>query len=181
MGYSLEWKVATFDWNKKYIHRCQNPNSPGSRQQRACKFSRPEMVNYLLMVVAELENLTNLEPEGGCDDPNFSYLFKVSPIFILGFLFPAASLKSLSLNLFLLLRLWKRFIGTVISLFLFLFFFSRDFSLDYFSITFSRIFLYFVYLCDCVCFGIANWCSFLFESPLVLDCLLGGFMTTVGC
>ncbi|KAG2666118.1 hypothetical protein I3760_15G040800 [Carya illinoinensis] len=35
------------------------------------------MVNYLLMIAAELENLTNLEPQGGCDDPNFSYLFKV--------------------------------------------------------------------------------------------------------
>jgi hypothetical protein len=30
------------------------------------------------MIAAELENLTNLEPQGGCDDPNFSYLFKVS-------------------------------------------------------------------------------------------------------
>ncbi|KAL0017571.1 hypothetical protein SO802_004640 [Lithocarpus litseifolius] len=35
------------------------------------------MVNYLLKITAELENLTNLQPQGGCDDPNFSYLFKV--------------------------------------------------------------------------------------------------------
>ncbi|XP_028796071.1 CXXC motif containing zinc binding protein [Neltuma alba] len=35
------------------------------------------MVNYMLMIAADLENLTNLEPQGGCDDPNFSYLFKV--------------------------------------------------------------------------------------------------------
>ncbi|KAI9192783.1 hypothetical protein LWI28_027701 [Acer negundo] len=35
------------------------------------------MVNYLLMICADLENLTNLEPHDGCDDPNFSYLFKV--------------------------------------------------------------------------------------------------------
>ncbi|XP_062160055.1 uncharacterized protein LOC133867339 [Alnus glutinosa] len=35
------------------------------------------MVKCLLMIAAELENLTNLEPQGGCDDPNFSYLFKL--------------------------------------------------------------------------------------------------------
>ncbi|XP_044462957.1 CXXC motif containing zinc binding protein [Mangifera indica] len=35
------------------------------------------MVNYMLMILADLENLTNLEPEGGCDNPNFSYFFKV--------------------------------------------------------------------------------------------------------
>jgi len=34
-------------------------------------------VNYLLMITAELENLTNLEPQGGCDDPNFTYYFKL--------------------------------------------------------------------------------------------------------
>ncbi|TXG61944.1 hypothetical protein EZV62_013307 [Acer yangbiense] len=34
------------------------------------------MVNYLLMICADLENLTNLEPHDGCDDLNFSYLFK---------------------------------------------------------------------------------------------------------
>ncbi|KAH7846395.1 hypothetical protein Vadar_013493 [Vaccinium darrowii] len=34
------------------------------------------MVNYLLMITAELENLTNLEPQGGYDDPNFTYYFK---------------------------------------------------------------------------------------------------------
>ncbi|KAE8099987.1 hypothetical protein FH972_017926 [Carpinus fangiana] len=35
------------------------------------------MVKCLLMITAELENLTNLEPQGGCDDPNFSYFFKL--------------------------------------------------------------------------------------------------------
>ncbi|KAK3213047.1 hypothetical protein Dsin_017753 [Dipteronia sinensis] len=35
------------------------------------------MVNYMLMICADLENLTNLEPHDGCDDPNFSYFFKV--------------------------------------------------------------------------------------------------------
>ncbi|KAL6980071.1 hypothetical protein U1Q18_021721 [Sarracenia purpurea var. burkii] len=35
------------------------------------------MVNYMLMITAELENLTNLEPQGGCDDPNFTYFFKL--------------------------------------------------------------------------------------------------------
>ncbi|CAJ2675271.1 hypothetical protein P8452_00418 [Trifolium repens] len=35
------------------------------------------MVNYLLMISGELENLTNLQPQGGVDDPNFSYFFKL--------------------------------------------------------------------------------------------------------
>lgn len=40
-----------------------------------------KMVNFMLMITAELENLTNLQPQDGCDDPNFSYLFKV-PFFL---------------------------------------------------------------------------------------------------
>ncbi|EPS57797.1 hypothetical protein M569_17021, partial [Genlisea aurea] len=35
------------------------------------------MVNYLLMITAELENLQYLQPQGGCDDPNFNYYFKL--------------------------------------------------------------------------------------------------------
>ncbi|KAL2517830.1 hypothetical protein Adt_14077 [Abeliophyllum distichum] len=35
------------------------------------------MVNYMLMISAELENLTDLQPQGGCDDPNFTYYFKL--------------------------------------------------------------------------------------------------------
>ncbi|PSR91759.1 UPF0587 protein like [Actinidia chinensis var. chinensis] len=35
------------------------------------------MVNYALMITAELDNLTNLEPQGGCDDPNFTYYIKL--------------------------------------------------------------------------------------------------------
>uniref|UniRef100_A0A2P2K671 Uncharacterized protein MANES_03G046100 n=1 Tax=Rhizophora mucronata TaxID=61149 RepID=A0A2P2K671_RHIMU len=35
------------------------------------------MVNYMLMIAAELENVTNLQPQGGCDDPSFPFLFKV--------------------------------------------------------------------------------------------------------
>ncbi|XP_073006929.1 uncharacterized protein [Typha latifolia] len=35
------------------------------------------MVFYLLHFTAELENLTNLQPRGGCDDPNYTYYFKV--------------------------------------------------------------------------------------------------------
>ncbi|CAL0308192.1 unnamed protein product [Lupinus luteus] len=37
----------------------------------------PRMVNFMLMITAKLDNLTNLQPQGGCDDANFSYLFKV--------------------------------------------------------------------------------------------------------
>ncbi|KAL0700510.1 hypothetical protein Bca4012_056632 [Brassica carinata] len=29
------------------------------------------MVNSVLKITADLENLTNLQPSGGCDDPNF--------------------------------------------------------------------------------------------------------------
>ncbi|ONK69211.1 uncharacterized protein A4U43_C05F20500 [Asparagus officinalis] len=35
------------------------------------------MVFYLLSIWGELENITNLQPLGGCDDPNFPYRFKV--------------------------------------------------------------------------------------------------------
>ncbi|OMO66911.1 hypothetical protein CCACVL1_20934 [Corchorus capsularis] len=35
------------------------------------------MVKLVLKIAADLENLTNLQPQGGCDDPNFSYLFKL--------------------------------------------------------------------------------------------------------
>ncbi|KAL1552370.1 CXXC motif containing zinc binding protein [Salvia divinorum] len=35
------------------------------------------MVNHLLMISADLENLADLQPQGGCDDPNFTYLFKL--------------------------------------------------------------------------------------------------------
>lgn len=36
------------------------------------------MVNYLLMICADLDNLTDLQPQGGCDDSNFTYYFKVN-------------------------------------------------------------------------------------------------------
>nr|KJB65611.1 hypothetical protein B456_010G103400 [Gossypium raimondii] len=35
------------------------------------------MVNFMLKISADLENLTNLQPQGGCDDPSFPYLFKL--------------------------------------------------------------------------------------------------------
>ncbi|KAK8547382.1 hypothetical protein V6N13_098092 [Hibiscus sabdariffa] len=35
------------------------------------------MVKFMLKIAADLENLTNLQPQGGCDDPYFSYLFKL--------------------------------------------------------------------------------------------------------
>ncbi|GMH06956.1 hypothetical protein Nepgr_008796 [Nepenthes gracilis] len=35
------------------------------------------MVNYTLMISADLENLTNLQPQGGCDDSAFAYYFKL--------------------------------------------------------------------------------------------------------
>nr|CAD1824283.1 unnamed protein product [Ananas comosus var. bracteatus] len=35
------------------------------------------MVFYMLYFTAELENLTDLQPRGGCDDPSFTYNFKV--------------------------------------------------------------------------------------------------------
>ncbi|GAB4854358.1 hypothetical protein Ancab_022944 [Ancistrocladus abbreviatus] len=35
------------------------------------------MVNYMLSISADLENLTNLQPQAGCDDPSFTHYFKV--------------------------------------------------------------------------------------------------------
>ncbi|KAK6912787.1 CXXC motif containing zinc binding protein, eukaryotic [Dillenia turbinata] len=35
------------------------------------------MVNYLLGITGELENLTDLQPQGGCDDPDFTYCIKL--------------------------------------------------------------------------------------------------------
>ncbi|PKA55896.1 hypothetical protein AXF42_Ash014568 [Apostasia shenzhenica] len=35
------------------------------------------MVYYLLSFSAELENLTDLQPRGGCDDPAYPYYFKL--------------------------------------------------------------------------------------------------------
>nr|ACN41212.1 unknown [Picea sitchensis] len=34
------------------------------------------MVQLKLEIKAELENLANFQPQGGCDDPDFSYYFK---------------------------------------------------------------------------------------------------------
>ncbi|CAI9093621.1 OLC1v1029168C1 [Oldenlandia corymbosa var. corymbosa] len=35
------------------------------------------MVNYVLRITAELENLIELQPQGGCDDPKFTYYVKL--------------------------------------------------------------------------------------------------------
>lgn len=35
------------------------------------------MVKMMLRICADLDSLTYLQPEGGCDDPNFTYLFKL--------------------------------------------------------------------------------------------------------
>ncbi|CAI0408277.1 unnamed protein product [Linum tenue] len=35
------------------------------------------MVNYWLMITAEFENVATLQPQGGCDDPSFTYFFKM--------------------------------------------------------------------------------------------------------
>lgn len=47
---------------------------------------RKKMVNYMLRIGADLENITDLQPHGGCDDPTMPYLFKVSTIFFSFFL-----------------------------------------------------------------------------------------------
>jgi len=42
-----------------------------------------KMVNHMLMITADFDNIASLQPQGGCDDPDFSYFFKVpslSPI-----------------------------------------------------------------------------------------------------
>ncbi|MCL7041325.1 hypothetical protein MKW94_024335 [Papaver nudicaule] len=35
------------------------------------------MVNLILMITAELDELTDLQPQGGCDDANFPFYFKI--------------------------------------------------------------------------------------------------------
>ncbi|KAI3830515.1 hypothetical protein MKW98_030678 [Papaver atlanticum] len=35
------------------------------------------MVNLVLMITAELDNLTDLQPQGGCDDANFPFYIKI--------------------------------------------------------------------------------------------------------
>ncbi|KAI3692600.1 hypothetical protein L6452_32420 [Arctium lappa] len=35
------------------------------------------MVKFMLYIRAELENLTNFQPQGGCNDPDFTYYFKL--------------------------------------------------------------------------------------------------------
>ncbi|XP_010669152.2 uncharacterized protein LOC104886392 [Beta vulgaris subsp. vulgaris] len=35
------------------------------------------MVTYNLMITAEVENVSTIQPMGGCDDPNFTYYFKL--------------------------------------------------------------------------------------------------------
>jgi hypothetical protein len=38
------------------------------------------MVYYALEFTAELDELTNLQPRGGCDDPTYTYYFKVRDV-----------------------------------------------------------------------------------------------------
>ncbi|GKV48735.1 hypothetical protein SLEP1_g55534 [Rubroshorea leprosula] len=35
------------------------------------------MVNFALKIGADFENIASLQPQGGCDDPSFSYFFKL--------------------------------------------------------------------------------------------------------
>ncbi|KAM7490509.1 hypothetical protein LguiA_033430 [Lonicera macranthoides] len=35
------------------------------------------MVNYWLMITAEFDNIVSLQPQGDCDDPNYTYYFKL--------------------------------------------------------------------------------------------------------
>ncbi|XP_004251192.2 uncharacterized protein [Solanum lycopersicum] len=35
------------------------------------------MVKFMLLIKAELDNITDLQPQGGCDDDNFRYYFKL--------------------------------------------------------------------------------------------------------
>lgn len=36
-----------------------------------------KMVNHMLMITADFDNIASLQPQGGCDDPDFSYFFKI--------------------------------------------------------------------------------------------------------
>jgi hypothetical protein len=86
------------------------------------------MVKCLLMITAELENLTNLEPQGGCDDPNFSYFFKVSISFFFKysvFLISCPNHFSLNLSVLLFSSVKIEFLFSLV-----LFLFPRDFIFD---------------------------------------------------
>ena len=52
------------------------------RQKELAGYAEEEeerkMVNYMLKITAEVENVKSLQPMGGCDDPNFTFYFKVS-------------------------------------------------------------------------------------------------------
>lgn len=60
------------------------------------------MVNCMLMISADLENLTNLQPQGGCDDPNFSYFFKVPSLSLPQYYLRFAALDSSLLRIYFL-------------------------------------------------------------------------------
>ncbi|CAI9275072.1 unnamed protein product [Lactuca saligna] len=51
---------------------CSDRNHPFLEQGK-CE----NMVNFMLYISADLENLTNFQPAGGVDDPNFTYYFKL--------------------------------------------------------------------------------------------------------
>lgn len=53
------------------------PDPSGSPNPRREAAAEAEMVYFELLVGAELDGLTNLQPSRGCDDPNFPYYLKV--------------------------------------------------------------------------------------------------------
>lgn len=64
----------------------------------------------MLMISADLENLTNLQPQGGCDDPNFSYFFKVPSLSLPQYYLRFAALdSSLLLAMLALLHIMDEF------------------------------------------------------------------------
>lgn len=60
----------------------------------------------MLSISAELENLTNLQPRGGCDDPNYRYYFKVH-------LDPSLSSAESRVLLFLILGFLTRYCDSI--------------------------------------------------------------------
>lgn len=70
-------RVIGLPYYAGYISRHLPSRFAAFRFPLSIELQTPTMVFYLLSFTAELENLTNLQPRDGCDDPNYVYGFKV--------------------------------------------------------------------------------------------------------
>lgn len=88
---TTEWSIYAYKcpfifqrWRGGRSSRCASRagrraerRSPEDRNPRRSLWPR-RMPIFLLSYKADLENLTDLQPQGGCDDPSYGYFLKVS-------------------------------------------------------------------------------------------------------